>query len=289
MLSQAHRGMIAALLCLAAWLAWMDATSFQRQTPYQAPISADKGSNKNASKVTPEERLAEYTGWLAALTGFLVLASIIQGVFLLRADKTARINAENAKDTVTATREANNLTRDIFIAEQRPWLLWRITSPTVVTPAGRHLRIDVFGEIENIGRTPALNVAYFGKLYRPADGTGAVNRGVAYYAEHMGEIARNPLTILAHVLPTESAPIRFSCVVETEDLPTDRRFQLWLAFHAGYQGRLGRAAEIGSVYMLQHIPIALGALPSPTFEIGDFSNGAVSVSLIEWQGARRIV
>jgi hypothetical protein len=102
MLSQAHRGVIAALLCLAAWLAWMDVTSFQRQAHYQVPISADKSSNSKTINVTPEERLAEYTGWLAVLTVALVLASVVQGFFLLRADKTARITALAAKRSADA-------------------------------------------------------------------------------------------------------------------------------------------------------------------------------------------
>lgn len=46
--------------------------------------------------------LATYTGLLAGFTGVLALVSIVQGWFLFRADKTARISAEAAKASADA-------------------------------------------------------------------------------------------------------------------------------------------------------------------------------------------
>jgi hypothetical protein len=46
---------------------------------------------------TAEKQIAYYTKWLAWFTGALVAVSLMQGYFLLRADKTARI-AANAAD-----------------------------------------------------------------------------------------------------------------------------------------------------------------------------------------------
>jgi hypothetical protein len=46
---------------------------------------------------TPDDRIANYTLWLAILTGGLVLVSAGQGYFLLRADRTARMTAEAAQ------------------------------------------------------------------------------------------------------------------------------------------------------------------------------------------------
>jgi hypothetical protein len=54
--------------------------------------AADEGAERTA-----EKQIAYYTKWLAWFTGALVAVSGIQGYFLLRADKTARI-AANAAD-----------------------------------------------------------------------------------------------------------------------------------------------------------------------------------------------
>lgn len=101
-MSQTHRIVTVFLLCFAMWLGWMDGNSFQHQTNYQYQKPTDKSSKNKTINVTPEERLAEYTGWLAVLTVALVLASVVQGFFLLRADKTARITALAAKRSADA-------------------------------------------------------------------------------------------------------------------------------------------------------------------------------------------
>src|SRR5216683_1718173 len=55
-----------------------------------------QAANESAER-TAEKQIAYYTKWLAWFTGALVVASGIQGYFLLRADKTARISADAAK------------------------------------------------------------------------------------------------------------------------------------------------------------------------------------------------
>jgi hypothetical protein len=58
-------------------------------------VEAQKHSE--VSKASTDERIADYTWWLAVLTGGLVLVAFGQGVFIARSDKTARI-AANAAD-----------------------------------------------------------------------------------------------------------------------------------------------------------------------------------------------
>jgi len=59
--------------------------------------AAQEHSKQEASKASTDERIADYTWWLAVLTGGLVFVALGQGVFIARSDKTARI-AANAAD-----------------------------------------------------------------------------------------------------------------------------------------------------------------------------------------------
>jgi hypothetical protein len=58
--------------------------------------AAQEHSKQEASKASTDERIAEYTWWLAVLTGGLVFVAVGQGVFIARSDKTARIAATAA-------------------------------------------------------------------------------------------------------------------------------------------------------------------------------------------------
>jgi hypothetical protein len=199
----------------------------------------------------------------------------------------AKETADAAKGAAEAAKEANALTREIYIADQRPWLLWQIPNIAAVSVEGRHLTIRINGEIQNIGKTPALNVTYFGKFYAPAKGEAALNQGIAFYAQHLQEALSMQFS-LANVLPTEKVPMNFTPHgIEISSLPVNAEFSLCLAFHAKYQGRLGRIAEIGAVYMLQPFE-GPGHRPQKiTFNVGEFRT-IKSVSLVELPGSRRI-
>jgi hypothetical protein len=186
-------------------------------------------------------------------------------------------NAANV--AAEAAKEGNALTREMFIAEQRPWLLWRVPNTATVTRNDRRLNITVVGEIENIGKTPALNISYFGKFYSPPVGDAMLHQGIAYYDEHLTSPDQ---FALANILPTEKAPIRFSPHgIDITDLPTDRDFALCLVFHATYEV-FRQTAEIGAVYLIQPIKAQ-----KVFFHIGDLGQ-STPVRLMEWEGVRRI-
>ena len=181
-------------------------------------------------------------------------------------------------------RKADALTREIFIAEQRPRLVWRLPNAATLTNDGRHLNVRIDGELENIGKTPALNVIYFGKLYFPATTTESVSaQGLAFYSEHLQQALGHQFS-LTSVLPTEKVPIRFTPHgIEIATL-AGRAFTLCLAFHAKYElGHPGQVAEIGAVYMLQPLPTS-GTL---RFQLDDFQTPK-NVALVELPGTRRI-
>jgi hypothetical protein len=89
---------------LLASLFWIGVIAYSSNSPRYAnePSEHCDGTKAECAKSAVDERLANYTWWLALLTGGLVLTAAGQGYFLLRSDKTARIAAEAAKKSADA-------------------------------------------------------------------------------------------------------------------------------------------------------------------------------------------
>jgi len=136
-----------------------------RHHPQQAEQQqhAEQTSQKTKT-ISADERIADYTWWLAVLTGGLVAASVIQGYFLLRADKTARI-AANAADL-----SARAATIIEFPIIRSPWigpelmvtdeLLAHGQSYAGSVNEGLPTQFSVISELSyrNFGRSPAFPV-----------------------------------------------------------------------------------------------------------------------------------
>jgi hypothetical protein len=194
-------------------------------------------------------------------------------------------SADAAKSAANTAAEGNVLTREIFIAEQRPWLLWRFPPTSSIIKIGEQINVRITAEIENIGKTPALNVTYFDKLYFTGKDEAIMAQGISFYAENLRQALQYQFS-LAHILPTEKIPISFSPHgIKIASLPSDREFVLCLAFHAKYEfsGRLRQVAEIGAVYSLY--PVGAEKI---TFNASDFRQTHKSITLQEFSGVRRI-
>ena len=91
---------------LIASLFWVGIFVWQSsQPPKNANIESQhcEGTKSECAKAGTDERIADYTWWLAVLTGALVTVSSVQGVFLLRADKTTRSAANAAELSAKAS------------------------------------------------------------------------------------------------------------------------------------------------------------------------------------------
>jgi hypothetical protein len=284
---------VALLFVLLAALAWVDRRSSEIPAPRIYRESAEQAGKKSEYHSyfydvwnwATRDAITVYTFFLAAFTAVLGGTAIVQIRFLRRADETARITAEAAKGAANAAAEGNALTRDIFVAEHRPWLVWRFPQTTSIIKIGEQLNIRIGAEIENIGKTPALNIAYFGRLYFPEKNEAILDQGIRFYAEHLHQAMQYPFA-LAHILPTEKITISFSPHgINVGALPADRDFVLCLAFHAKYEfpGRLKQVAEIGAVYGVK--PFGAEKI---TFHNGAFRGTHTSVILEEYPGVRRL-
>jgi hypothetical protein len=85
---------------LVASLFWVGVFVWQSpQPPNHAGVASQhcEGTKSECAKAGSDERIADYTWWLAVLTAGLVCSGVIQFGFLIRSDNTARI-AANAAD-----------------------------------------------------------------------------------------------------------------------------------------------------------------------------------------------
>ncbi|HLQ94483.1 MAG TPA: hypothetical protein VK148_31060 [Xanthobacteraceae bacterium] len=60
---------------------------------------------------------------------------------------------------------------------------------------GINLHLTITGILENIGKTPALNVSYFGKLYVQKPGEALLSEGCRYYSEHFSEVMADRIAL----------------------------------------------------------------------------------------------
>ncbi|WLA78498.1 hypothetical protein [Bradyrhizobium elkanii] len=196
-------------------------------------------------KKESDRALVRWTFALFAATVGLILATGVLGYFGLQQSRDMKDSIRVARASAVAAHRSNLITRRHFVAEQRPWLKWKIDEFGLLERQGDKLFIDVSGEIQNVGKTPAIGIEYFGKLYSPGKDP-PINVGWAYFDEHLRSLTVPRLTLL----PGETEPIRFKPHPLNYKLPMVWRGEhdLWLAFHAVYRISPEAVAEIGGVY-----------------------------------------
>lgn len=144
------------------------------QPQHQANYSGTPTETKNEpAPRTPDERIANYTWWLAVFTAVLGTVALVQIYFLIRADGTARISAEAANRSAKA-----------IVANERPHILvtdLRVLSfvPTIPNANGM-VEVHRKFELKNSGKTPAFVDEFcltstWGKL-NPTPIYGAIDR-----------------------------------------------------------------------------------------------------------------
>jgi hypothetical protein len=124
---------------------WSSPTRQERANEQQQTFEATPAKenvNQGFWEKTTDDPVAYFTVWLVGFTGVLAFVSIFQGVMLLRADKT---------------------TRDLFSADQRPWI--NLSNPKIrVSDDKSAMRFTVGAK--NIGKTPAFAVEVRAKAFK---------------------------------------------------------------------------------------------------------------------------
>jgi hypothetical protein len=126
--------------------------------------AAQDHSKQDTSKASTDERIAEYTWWLAVLTGGLVFVALGQGVFIARSDKTARLAANAAERAAKATENSVDLARDTAKRQLRAYVtvngVIRTKDPGKLNGEGFAVLVDV----KNSGQTPASDLLVWANI-----------------------------------------------------------------------------------------------------------------------------
>lgn len=136
---------------------------------HQTTIDGRQTGAKNATteiavQKSADDRIADYTWWVAAFTCALVVISAVQIHFLLRSDETARIIARAAEKSA-------NVAEKSLIDSRRAWLSidnLKIIYPTEITEDGAAIRVSF--TTANLGDTPATEVSASASHWLHRDG-----------------------------------------------------------------------------------------------------------------------
>jgi hypothetical protein len=106
----------------------------------------------------PTDSVGLYTLVLAIFTGLLAVVAGVQGFFMLRADKTARIAANAARDSADVANKT-------LIETQRPWvsIIEMGLGPLIYDDQGA--RITITAQMKNVGSVPAININLNAAVY----------------------------------------------------------------------------------------------------------------------------
>ncbi len=154
---------------------------------YAETLQENKRDNGNKEETktfwqrTLSEPIVLYTFALAVLTCFLVITSAFQIAHLIRSNVEAAKAAAAAEKAANAAIASNEISREIMVAEQRPWVAVDVDIAGSLAyddkdwDAGVRWHIPLKYTMRNIGKTPATNVSFFAEVipfvlsHRPAD------------------------------------------------------------------------------------------------------------------------
>jgi hypothetical protein len=165
---------LGAFLTVAVFAAGMTFRSSLPPPQDNVETSHQKGAKQESAKATADERIADYTWWLAVLTGGLVVSGVIQFGFLLRSDRTARIAADAARDSADVAGKT-------LVAANRPWISADISIASDLTfgaPAAAQMTFKFI--LKNTGNTPGVSVEIRPKLTILELGVSAVGPPADY-------------------------------------------------------------------------------------------------------------
>jgi hypothetical protein len=189
--------LVGALAANIFWGSMLSSLPPQYNTENQ---QSTEGADKKPAQISADDRIANYTEWLAVLTGGLVVVSAIQIRFLIRSDKTARISGDAAKQSADAT-----------IALERPYFFAAeaaLVQSNGPTDPIRHITYS----ITNLGRVPGvLRMSYVEAMIREAVDP------IATYRKDKFMYAQNPIGGGQKLIQNQLPPVSFDEAISERD------------------------------------------------------------------------
>jgi len=199
--------------------------------------SAEKTDEK-AKDISADKRIADYTMWLAIFTGLLVAVSGVQGYFLLRADKTARITAKAAKTSIALARKEfavshrpRVILREVYCSADKVWFRLVSTGDSKATIVESWFTLEVpvvksalrpllSAGHDDLGRLELVSGEMTEQNYTPPDDLLFILKA----GEREGSIFMGDLYFMGAVVYTDSQNTQRRSVFCRQWRPGDRRF-----------------------------------------------------------------
>lgn len=138
------------------------------QTQKELTDSLNQAKAQENQNVTIERKLAKYTLWLVIVGVIQFVALIAQGTIFFftlrivkRQTRVLQRQSVSMKDAVIATRQGNQINREISQAVQRAYIafpLLDVQQMAVKSEAGAFVRWELRTAVENTGNTPARDL-----------------------------------------------------------------------------------------------------------------------------------
>lgn len=142
-----------------------------------APSEDAKAKAEEDAKERQNKAASDW--WLIALTAMLAIATIALVLvtgglvwFAWRQARDMKEAIEAARTSAIAADVSNKITREIYVATERPWLSLGATLSSDLTWCDYDARLSVDFEIVNIGKSPATNIYMIAEIHvRPIGAT----------------------------------------------------------------------------------------------------------------------
>jgi hypothetical protein len=149
-------GVFVAWVWLGSWHHWHSSVPPNHE---QTIVERHNGAEYASPKSAADDRIADYTWWVAAFTLALSVVSAFQLFFLNRADKTVRIAADAASLNAQAAVRAEQAHVFPIIGEESVVKLVQLWARSVRDPGSGNDQIQGLGvsyRLKNYGKTPAI-------------------------------------------------------------------------------------------------------------------------------------
>lgn len=155
-------GVLAFAIALAALSLWHTRSNNVTDASRQASHLAD---SRNAAQ--DEKNIWEKTSTVTNV--LLAIIAVVQIFLVLNANESARISANAAVRAADTSTQANNLSRQSLIADQRPWIAVSFEPAGPITWSAGGLQVSYKVTLKNIGKSPALNLKHIQGVTLPFD------------------------------------------------------------------------------------------------------------------------
>ena len=190
----------------------------------KSPQEIESDATASRDKAAIDGALVRYTGWTTFYTLLLFLVAAVQaGLFMWqlklmrRSTKDAGDAARAAEKAAIAAEHSIQVSRDAYIASERPWVSVDAAIRTDLFKKQQGIEFGVNFNVKNYGKSPAINVHIFYEVITlkiAADQFGGARQRIAERGDH----AKVGKDMGIHLFPSEAKIIPWTNYLSNEEI-----------------------------------------------------------------------